>query len=507
MGVHICLCDKENKNVVKDSSLDCYKNTEQNIFGNIITANNIVTTNNSKKININNYEENNIMKMKFKKIIKENNTNSNSQKKRKSSLKKSNYMKNVIKIQRWFKKYLKAKKLRSDFENILIEDAISLKLNLGESVFSSVSYHNSNISPDKNSQYNKTDVEDPNILFDFNIKNKLKMKYKYSGYIKKGKNKKSTKSSSDEKDYNENEDKSGMIKEGYGKFIFNDGTEFSGIFNNNVLQHYGRYSNLNQGNVNNKHEKEIIIANDINYEEFIGEYKDYVPDGFGIYKNYITNLKIKGIFKGNSILGIGIEKSVEGGYVYEGDFVNNKKEGYGTMKWKDGYIYQGEFKNNQMNGYGIIQYPGNNYYQGEVKNGRMEGFGEFFWKNDKKYIGHYKNDQRAGFGILIVKNNQFNKLVHLNENENNFVGFIGFWKNGNMDGFGMKVSKTEVKYGIWENGIKKKNLDSAFAFKTYIKWMNQSYINLFLSQHNELITFLEKCLMIDKDINPVIKDS
>ena len=80
----------------------------------------------------------------------------------------------------------------------------------------------------------------------------------------------------------------------------------------------------------------------------------------------------------------------------------NKKDGIGTIIWKDGSKYQGQFKNNQMNGYGMIEYPEKNYYQGEIKKGKMEGYGQFFWSDRKKYIGYYKNDKRNGFGVYFI---------------------------------------------------------------------------------------------------------
>jgi len=252
----------------------------------------------------------------------------------------------------------------------------------------------------------------------------------------------------------------------------------------------------------------------LNYEEFIGEYKNYTSNGFGIYKNYITNLKIIGIFNSNGISGIGIEDSVEGGYIYNGEFNNNKKEGLGTIIWKDGNKYQGEFKNNQLNGYGIIEYPGKKYYQGEVKNGRMDGFGEFFWGNEKKYIGNYKNDKRDGFGVFITKSSTFPSSTIINDITNNDIqelnyisSYIGFWKNGNMDGFGIKVNGQEIKYGIWENGNKKKYLESNLVFKTYFKWVDKKYNKLFLGHQSDIFKFLDKCLNISDQINPLDQEN
>jgi hypothetical protein len=507
--------------------------------------NNIVRKTNS---NNENFDDKQINKDKYKKIVNENGVLTSQNAKPALSTSYSNnyvtnktiidekYLQNVIKIQSYFKKYLvqknkyeenkenedenkesegdenkESEKDKIKFKNIDKEDSLIFRMNLAvsETVFSSNSFHNSQISENTN---NKNSKEETYIVFPFNIKNKRKMNYKYSGYVyKKNKNKKSEKQSSleEEKGSNDKKEKSGLIKEGFGKFIFNDGSEFCGIFHENILQQYGKYTNINK-NGGNRNDKEIIITDNLNYEEYIGEYKDYVPNGFGIYKNYITNLKITGIFKNNTFSDIGIEESAEGGYTYYGDFINNKKEGYGTMIWKDGAKYQGEFKNNQANGYGIIEYPDNKYYQGEVKNGRMDGFGEFFWKDEKRYIGNYKNDKRNGFGIFIIRPNENQSTAvpsKRRNNINNYSAYIGFWKNGNKDGFGMTANFNEIKFGLWENGVKRRYLDNNFALKTYIKWIDKQYHKLFLSKHMEVLNLLEQCIMIDKKINPVKEEN
>ena len=557
MGVPICTCNKINENLVKELSIDNFKSNDQmNYINVVLTTNNNMnnSTNNNNNIvrktnsNNENFDDKQINKDKYKKIVNENGVLTSQNAKPALSTSYSNnyvtnktiidekYLQNVIKIQSYFKKYLvqkskyeenkenedenkeseedenkESEKDKIKFKNIDKEDSLIFRMNLAvsETVFSSNSFHNSQISENTN---NKNSKEDTFIVFPFNIKNKRKMNYKYSGYVyKKNKNKKSEKQSSleEEKGSNDKKEKSGLIKEGFGKFIFNDGSEFCGIFHENILQQYGKYTNINK-NGGNRNDKEIIITDNLNYEEYIGEYKDYVPNGFGIYKNYITNLKITGIFKNNTFSDIGIEESAEGGYTYYGDFINNKKEGYGTMIWKDGAKYQGEFKNNQANGYGIIEYPDNKYYQGEVKNGRMDGFGEFFWKDEKRYIGNYKNDKRNGFGIFIIRPNENQSTAvpsKRRNNINNYSAYIGFWKNGNKEGFGMTANFNEIKFGLWENGVKRRYLDNNFALKTYIKWIDKQYHKLFLSKHIEVVNLLEQCIMIDKKINPVKEEN
>ena len=546
MGVNICLCNKQPDHVIKDSSIDCYKKSDPSFLGNVITANN---NNINQNIHIldENLDTNNKNKKIYKKIFKENRripnpnnlellfTNNNNNNFN-QTITDETYIKKVIKIQNYFREFLKIKTEKKEMEKLeKLEDEISLRINLemAETVFSSNSLRNSHLSQERtnNNQKgikynNKIIVDDSNAMVPFNMRNKLKMNYKYSGYTKKQYKKRKTVSSGynfnsiEKKEDIENEEKFGITKQGFGKFIFNDGTEFCGIFNDDILQNYGKYSNINQKNKDNlnKNDKEIIITDNINYEEFICEYKDYLSDGFGIYKNYITNLVITGIFDYKGISGIGIEVSAEGGYTYEGEFNDNKKEGYGTIIWEDGNKYQGEFKNNQLNGYGLIEYPGKKYYQGEIKNGRMDGFGEFFWNEDKKYIGNYKNDKRNGFGVFIFKsnlNNNYQNSIIMNEAEsncnnqinNNYSAYIGFWKDGNMDGFGMKVNKLGINFGLWENGNKRKDFESNYALKTYIKWIDKKYIKFFSGNQGEIFIFLDKCININNEICPINQDT
>ena len=146
----------------------------------------------------------------------------------------------------------------------------------------------------------------------------------------------------------------------------------------------------------------------------------------------------------------------------------------------------------------------------------MEGFGEFFWKNEKKYIGNYKNDKRNGFGVFISKSNDFpnTTLNDLNNHANNdgfdlgnISAYIGFWKNGNMDGFGIKIWGQEIKYGLWENGTKKKYLESNIMFRTYFKWIDKKYNKLFLGSQIDIFKFLDKCININNQISPIKQEN
>ena len=503
MGVCILKCNKDSEKIIKESTVECYKKTDQSNYTNLITSNNLSS------------QEKKLEKMRFKKMFNNNKNN----KEMSSSIIQRKKEKNVIKIQKFFRNYIKLKREKEQMEIELEkerqrikekEESPVLKMNLEmvETFFSSNSLNNSNISKENINNNEKLLIK--NNIIPFNIKYKLSnMRYKYSGYLKKKSkdNIENINNSAVEKEIIDNDEN--LIKEGFGKYIFEDGSEFFGVFHNNVLQEYGKYlflnhkeeSNNNGNNYIKAGDKEIIITdNNLNYEEYIGIYKNFIPDGFGIYTNLITNLKITGNFSLNGLYDIGIEKSA--GYTYYGEFKNNKKHGLGTIKWDDGSRYQGEFLNNQMNGYGMIEFPEKNYYQGEIKKGKMDGFGEFFWRDKKKYIGYYKNDKRNGFGVYLMKNNEnnFDSDIDKDFEIHNCSAFIGFWKNGNMDGFGMMVYNSEIKYGIWENGFKKKSLENNLSLQSYAKWMNKNFNRLFWDNKINVLEFLKDICDINNEL-------
>ena len=521
MGVCIQNCNTDSEKILKESYVDCSKKTENSIMANVITSNNLTA------------QEKKYEKMRFRKMF------NNNKEKMFQQNNDEQYIKNVIKIQMFYRNHIRLKRLKQkkekekekeleiiensnqiEKEKEKEEDTISLKMNIEmvETFFSSNSLNNSNISKENNLNIinnNNNNINNDKALeqskaMPFNIKAKLTtMQYKYSGYMKKkykSKYSNESKSKSNNSEVKDNIDNTeeNLIKEGFGKFLFKDGSEFCGIFHNNIFQTYGKYLFLNnkEDNIIKEGEKEILITeNNLNYEEFIGEYKNYIPDGFGIYKNLITNTKITGIFGPNGLFGIGAEYSEEEGYTYYGEFKNNKKDGIGTLIWKDGSKYQGQFINNRINGYGMMEFPGKKFYQGEMKNGKMDGYGQFFWADKSKYIGYYKKDKRNGFGVYLSKTNE-SYIDPEFDNEfdlNNSTAYICYWKNGNMDGFGMVVHDKTIKYGIWDNGFKRKSLENNTNILSYAKWMNKRYNRLFIEKEQNIFEFLTIICDINKE--------
>ena len=127
---------------------------------------------------------------------------------------------------------------------------------------------------------------------------------------------------------------------------------------------------------------------------------------------------------------------------YIGEYLNNKKEGYGILFYNNGNKYKGEFKNDLKNGHGIFNYKNGEKYDGEYKNDLKDGRGIYYYINEEKFIGEYKEDKKNGHGIYFYKDG---------------TKFIGEYKNDEKEGKGYYFDKEgdKIKEVIYEKGIEK----------------------------------------------------
>ena len=70
--------------------------------------------------------------------------------------------------------------------------------------------------------------------------------------------------------------------------------------------------------------------------------------------------------------------SLGDGKIYDGDYVDDKKEGYGDFKWPDGKLYEGMCKDGKQNGQGEI------IINGWITRGLWEDGKRLKWVNEKR---------------------------------------------------------------------------------------------------------------------------
>jgi hypothetical protein len=95
------------------------------------------------------------------------------------------------------------------------------------------------------------------------------------------------------------------------------------------------------------------------------------------------------------------------GRSYEGDWVDDMRQGEGIERYPNGHIYKGAFKNGKKE-INLV--------------GKAEGHGEYLWQNGEKYIGEWKNGLKEGKGRWESGNGDF---------------YDGDWKNSKAHGNGL----------------------------------------------------------------------
>jgi hypothetical protein len=93
---------------------------------------------------------------------------------------------------------------------------------------------------------------------------------------------------------------------------------------------------------------------------------------------------------------------------YEGEFVDNKKEGFGTAIFNDGSRYMGFWKNNKYNGEGIFFKKTGEYIAGNWENGKKIGKMTLFEEiGDFKEEGIFFDDKPANDSFWKNLKNRF----------------------------------------------------------------------------------------------------
>ena len=253
--------------------------------------------------------------------------------------------------------------------------------------------------------------------------------------------------------------------------IFNNKEDGFGIqyFPENGAKYVGNF-------LNGKRINYCIFEDKSKFYIYKGQTKKNFTGMYGIYYNYAKGLTYEGDWLNNRKDGIGIE-SYKDGSKYQGEHKNGVKHGIGTYFWDDGSIYEGEWKYNLMDGYGIYKFKDGSICSGFWLSNQMNGFGKFTFPEIKCYIGFFKKDYKSGFGLIFWFKER--------------KAFVGFWKNNKQDGLGKFIFDGKIRYGAWKEG----NRESKFEESEFYKLLNEKnsgrfYSNIFQMDYDGLKEYI-----------------
>ncbi|EAR95959.2 tyrosine kinase domain protein (macronuclear) [Tetrahymena thermophila SB210] len=160
------------------------------------------------------------------------------------------------------------------------------------------------------------------------------------------------------------------------------------------------------------------------------------------------------------------------GAIYEGQVKDSKRHGLGKYTYSNGNVYEGDWFENKQNGEGRFVYAeksgeGGDIYNGQFKDDKFEGFGHYYYKKSgRQYIGFFSNDKWNGEGKFINANGEIIKS--------------GIWKDDKLQtdmNVAEIVTPKQFQHLIIENFEQKKDILNQLGMKDFYFEGNYQKLN------------------------------
>ena len=90
------------------------------------------------------------------------------------------------------------------------------------------------------------------------------------------------------------------------------------------------------------------------------------------------------------------------GSKYEGQFIDGKSDGQGSIQYRNGDSYVGGFSEGVLHGNGVYLWVNGDKYEGQFIDGRKHGIGNIKYSAGEEYTGEFKNDKPHGIGECLI---------------------------------------------------------------------------------------------------------
>lgn len=109
----------------------------------------------------------------------------------------------------------------------------------------------------------------------------------------------------------------------------------------------------------------------------------------GSYKQLKTGQKVREGY--GKIIHPTSNNSLVGQEYYEGEWKNDKMNGYGIYHYSNGDVYEGDWVDDMQSGYGKYYFTDGNRYEGEWKDHKMHGAGKYLDMNNLGWGGEFRD--------------------------------------------------------------------------------------------------------------------
>lgn len=176
--------------------------------------------------------------------------------------------------------------------------------------------------------------------------------------------------------------------------------------------------------------------------------EDNQRQGHGRYTEQRTGSTYEGDWKDNMRHGKGVLLTATA--KYSGEFVNDRREGHGTLISNDSSSYSGQFFQGAFDGVGTLCESNGRVYVGGWERGVRHGENcTETYADGTVFLGRFERGERHGFGTLV-------------EHIGGKVLYSGDWSHDEMDGQGVRVwrdgalsgSGGKKQFQKYEGGLK-----------------------------------------------------
>eukprot|EP00435_Cladocopium_sp_Y103_P060545 s25_g22.t1 len=187
-----------------------------------------------------------------------------------------------------------------------------------------------------------------------------------------------------------------------------------------------------------------------NGDRYAGSFKHGMQDGEGTFESAEEGWVYNGQWLQNRMNGRGKVKWPNG-IEYDGEWKDGIREGKGKLTWADGSSYKGEFQHNCIEGKGKKTLPDGSWFEGQFHDSELEGRGTFHWPDGTEFEGLWHNSEIVGPGCHRFPNGTM--ITGVFENHGATGEGTKKWKNGCMY-TGTLLNNSIHKYGVfqWSDG-------------------------------------------------------
>jgi hypothetical protein len=175
-----------------------------------------------------------------------------------------------------------------------------------------------------------------------------------------------------------------------------------------------------------------------------------VPHGNGTML-YVDGSEYSGNWFRGDWSGFGRYECTKTEASYQGNFLDNIKNGLFVVTYHDGRLYDGEYQMDVM-GKGVMKLPEGKYWGYFDTDGRPHGRGKLQMHDGREYDGEWAHGVMEGHGRMTYPDECGGEGYNDNDEIDNkrFKFYLGSFSNGKRCGLGMLVvGETIIHDGMW----------------------------------------------------------